>query len=171
MLRQVPKPMWIRWWTEKFLTNKLSSGSTVLPWKLTGSQLVKIFSEFYETRRFHTTFTTARHLSLSWARSIQSMSPSNFAKNNFNIILALPSGLFPSHQHPVCTSSGTLSCYSSRPSYYSLYGQPNNIWFESPLGHGCLSLVNAACDGLIPHLGEYCRVCMCHQTQHWSTTV
>jgi hypothetical protein len=35
-------------------------------------QLVNKFPAFYGTRRFITAFTRARHLSLSWARSIQS---------------------------------------------------------------------------------------------------
>jgi len=39
---------------------------------LTGFQLIKKFSAFYGTRRFITAFTSARHLSLSSARSIQS---------------------------------------------------------------------------------------------------
>jgi hypothetical protein len=42
--------------------------------KLTVSQLVKKFPAFYVTRRFITAFTTTRHLSLSWASSIQSRS-------------------------------------------------------------------------------------------------
>jgi len=52
-----------------------------VPWsralleKPTGLQLVNKFPAFYETRRFITAFTTARHLSLSWASSIQSMPP------------------------------------------------------------------------------------------------
>ena len=33
-------------------------------------QLVKIFPSFYGTRRFITEFTSARHLSLSWASSV-----------------------------------------------------------------------------------------------------
>jgi hypothetical protein len=41
--------------------------------KLTGSQLVKKFPTFCETRRFITAFTRARDLSLFWARSIQIM--------------------------------------------------------------------------------------------------
>ena len=49
---------------------------------------------------FITTFKTARYLSLSWARSIQSMLPSNFSKIHFNIIfhlrLGLPSALLSS---------------------------------------------------------------------------
>jgi len=43
--------------------------------KLTGLQLVKKFPEFYRTRRFITAFTSARHLSLSSASSIQSIPP------------------------------------------------------------------------------------------------
>jgi hypothetical protein len=41
--------------------------------KLTVSQLVKKFPAFYGTRKFITAFTTAGHLSLSSASSIQSM--------------------------------------------------------------------------------------------------
>jgi len=41
--------------------------------ELTGSQTVKKFPVFYGTRRFTTAFTRARNLSVSWARSIQSM--------------------------------------------------------------------------------------------------
>jgi hypothetical protein len=55
--------------------------------KLTVSQLVKKFPAFYGTRKFITAFTKARHLSLSWATSIQSMPPSHFLKIDFNIIL------------------------------------------------------------------------------------
>jgi hypothetical protein len=55
----------------------------VLLEKLTGPQLVKKFSTFYESRRFITAFTKACHLSLSWARSIQSMPPILFIKYTF----------------------------------------------------------------------------------------
>ena len=55
-------------------------------------------------------FTSARHLSLSWARSIQSMPSSHFVKLLFNIILQFTPGSskwslslrFP-YQNPVCT--------------------------------------------------------------------
>jgi len=43
----------------------LTSCSTVLLEKLTGSHLLKKFPTFYGTRRFVTAFTRARHLSLS----------------------------------------------------------------------------------------------------------
>ena len=49
--------------------------STVLLEKLTGCQLVKKFPSFYGTRRFITSFTSARHLSLFWASSIHSILP------------------------------------------------------------------------------------------------
>jgi hypothetical protein len=42
-------------------------------WDLTGLRLVKKFPTFYGTRRFITTFTGARDLTHSWARSIQSI--------------------------------------------------------------------------------------------------
>jgi hypothetical protein len=54
--------------------------------KLTGSQLVKKFPAFYRTRKFITAFTDYRHKSLSPARSIQLMPPSQFLKIHFNII-------------------------------------------------------------------------------------
>ena len=69
--------------------------------KLTGSQLVEKFTAFYETRRFITAFTSARHLSLSWATSLQSMLPHPTSWRSILILsshlcLALLSALFPS---------------------------------------------------------------------------
>ena len=46
-------------------TYLLTALSTILIEKLTGFQLVKKFPAFYETLRFITAFTSARHLSLS----------------------------------------------------------------------------------------------------------
>jgi hypothetical protein len=43
--------------------------------KLTGSQLVKKFPTVYWIPKYFVAFTIARHLSLFWARSIQSMPP------------------------------------------------------------------------------------------------
>ena len=56
-------------------TYLLTPCSRVLLEKLTCLQLVKKFSAYYGTRRFITAFTSARHLSLSWASSIQSILP------------------------------------------------------------------------------------------------
>ena len=77
----------------------LTPWSRVLLEKLTGFQLVKKFPAFYGTRRFITPFTSDRHLSLSWARSIQSMSPHPTSWRSILILsshlhLGLPNGLF-----------------------------------------------------------------------------
>ena len=58
------------------LTYLLTPCNTNLHKKLTGSQLVKKFPAFYGTRRCTTAFTSANHLSRSWAWTLQSM-PSN----------------------------------------------------------------------------------------------
>jgi hypothetical protein len=62
------------------------------PEKLTLPQLVKKFPTFYGTRRFITAFTSARHLSLYWASSIQSIPPH---LTSWWTILILPSHLLP----------------------------------------------------------------------------
>ena len=54
------------------LTYLLTPWSRVLL-EMTDSQLVKKFPTYYGTRRFITAFTSACHLSLFWARSIQSL--------------------------------------------------------------------------------------------------
>ena len=62
------------------MTIKLAlMGGLITPWsrvlleKLKGSQLVKKFPVLYGTRQFIAAFKNARHLSLSRARSIQSI--------------------------------------------------------------------------------------------------
>ena len=86
-----------------YLIHLLTSWSRVLLEKRTGSQLVNKSppSPFYGTRKIITALTRARHLSLSWASSIQSMPP--YATSwrsslilSFHLRLGLPSGLFPS---------------------------------------------------------------------------
>ena len=82
-----------------FLTYVLTPWSRVLPEKLTGSQLIKKFPTFYGTGRFITAFTSTRHMSLSWASSIQSMSPHSTSWSSILILsshlrLGLPSDLF-----------------------------------------------------------------------------
>ena len=66
--------------------------------KLTGSHLVKKFPTFHGTRWFITTFTSARHLSLSWARLIQPMPPHLTSWRSSLILsylhLSILSGLF-----------------------------------------------------------------------------
>jgi hypothetical protein len=79
----------------------LTLWSRVLPEELTGPQLVKKFPAFYGTQRFITTFTSARHLSPSWARVTESMPPHHSIWRSVLILsshlcLGLPSGLLPS---------------------------------------------------------------------------
>jgi hypothetical protein len=72
--------------------------SRVLLEKLTSFQQVKKFPTFYGTRRFITAFTSARHLSLSWARSIQSYPHIRLPEDpsEHYLPMDLPSSLFPS---------------------------------------------------------------------------
>jgi len=75
------------------------------------------------------------HEPAAWARSIQSMPPSNFLKIHFNTFL--PSirrsskwslrVIFP-HQNPVRTSALPHSCHMTHPSHSSWFDRPNNIW-------------------------------------------
>ena len=66
--------------------NSITPWSTVLHEKLTVSRLVKKFLAFYGTRRFITVFIRTRHLSLSWARSIQSMPPQPISWRSISIL-------------------------------------------------------------------------------------
>ena len=116
------------------ITYLLTPFSRVLLEKLTGSQLVKKIPVFYGTRRF--TFTTARHLSLSWASSIQSIPPHS---TSWRSILILPSFYtwvsqvisflrFP-HQNAVNASPLSHTHYVPHPSHSSWFYDPNNIWW------------------------------------------
>ena len=83
------------------LTYLLTPFSRVLLEKLTSFQLVKKFPAFYGTRMFITAFTSARHLSLSWASSIQSILPHPTSWKSvlilsYHLCLGFPSSLFPS---------------------------------------------------------------------------
>jgi hypothetical protein len=86
------------------LTYLLNPWSRIILEKLTGPQLVKKFPAFYATRRFITAFTTARQLSLTSARSIQSTPLHSTSWRSalilaFHICLGLPSRLFHSGFH------------------------------------------------------------------------
>ena len=96
----------------------LTAWNEVLLEKRTGFQLVKKFPAFYGTRSFVTTFTSARHLSLSWARLIHSIYPHFTSWISILILsshlrLGLPSGSFPqvSPLKPcICVSSIRATC-------------------------------------------------------------
>jgi len=73
--------------------------SRVLLEKLNGFQPAKKFPAFYGTRRFIIAFTSARHLSVSWASSTQSILSHPTSRRSILILsshlwLGLPSGLF-----------------------------------------------------------------------------
>ena len=69
-----------------YYTYFFNPGSRVPLEKLTGSQPFNKFPKVYGNRRFITPFTSARHLSVSISRSIQSMLPFYFLKIHLNII-------------------------------------------------------------------------------------
>ena len=103
------------------LTYLLTPWCRVLLEKLTGLQLVKEFPAFYGTRRFITTLTSVRHLSLSWASPIQSIYPHRTSWRSILILsthlrLGLPSGSlrFP-HQDTIHPLSSPIhaTCHSS----------------------------------------------------------
>jgi hypothetical protein len=90
-----------QWSSLLFLTHLLTPWSRVLPEKLKRPKLLKKFPAFYGTRKFITVFTAVQHLSLSWARLIQSMPPHPTSRRFILILsshlrLSLPSGLLPS---------------------------------------------------------------------------
>jgi hypothetical protein len=88
------------------------------------AQPLKNFPTFYGTLRYITAFTTAIHESLSWARSIQSISPHPISLryiliSSSRVRLRLPSGLFPS-SYPTKILHAFLfshACYMPCPSH------------------------------------------------------
>ena len=87
------------------LTYILTSWSRVLLEKLTGSAASQEIPRIFRTRKFITVFTSARHLSLSWANSIQSPQPPPTSWSSILILsshlrLGLPNGSFPQVSPP-----------------------------------------------------------------------
>jgi hypothetical protein len=98
--------------TAQILTLSLTPWSRDLAEKLRGFQLVKKFPEFYGTRRFITAFTKARHLSLFWARSIQS-TPHHPTSRRFILI-------FFFHLIALLRETEILSCIAASTSWRPL---------------------------------------------------
>jgi len=83
------------------LTYLLTPWSRVLLERLTGSATSQEIPRIFGTRRFITILTSARHLSLPWANSIQSSQPPPTSWRSILILsshlrLGLSNGLFPS---------------------------------------------------------------------------
>ena len=112
--------------------------------KLTDSQIVKKFPVFYGTRRFITAFTSSRHLSQSWARSILSMPqyPVSWRSILFSshLRLGLPNGLcsgFPTKTlHTPLLSPIRATCpdllHISLPIPYMLFSFPQTCQMPLP---------------------------------------
>ena len=127
-------------------TYLLTAWSRILLEKLSGIQVFKNFSAFYWTRRFITVLTSARHLSLSWAKSIQSMTPHPTSWRSILMLsshlrLGLPSGLFPSGVPPK-----------------TLY---------TPF----LSLLRATCQAHLIHRDLISRIISVEQYKSWSSSL
>ena len=93
--------LWCSAADDRLLIYLLTPWSRVLLTKLTSFQLVKKFPAFYGTRRFITAFTSAHHLSISWASLFQSIPPRPISRRSILILSChlcpgFPSGLFPS---------------------------------------------------------------------------
>ena len=115
--------------------------SLLTPWcrvlleKLPGLQLVKKFPALHGTCRVITAFTSVRHLSLSWARPIQSiyLHPTSWRSTlilSTHLCLGLSSGLCPSvfptntlYTPPLLTHTRHMSS----PSHSSRFYHPHNI--------------------------------------------
>ena len=99
--------------------------------KLTVSQLFKKFPSYYKTRKFITAFTSVHHLSIPWAKSIQSIPPHPTSWTSLLILsshlrLCLPSGLFPSgFSTKPCTRLSSLPYALHTPSisFFSIWSK------------------------------------------------
>ena len=73
-----------RYWAHTWKRNLLSPWSTGLPEKLTVTSAIQKIPCIFHTRKFITAFTTASHLFLSWARSIQSIPLNSLLEDQFS---------------------------------------------------------------------------------------
>ena len=126
----------------------LDAWSRVLLEKLTGSQLVKKLPAFYGTPRFITAFTNVRHLSLSWVKSIQFMSPH---PNSWGSILILPSHLrlgLPSDSFPQVSPPKLCIRLCTPPTYYMPRPSQLDVIARKIFGKEYTSLSSSLCSFL-----------------------
>jgi len=100
----------------------------------TGFQPVNKFLAFHGTRKFITTFTTARYLSLSWASSIHFIPPHSTSWRSILILsshlrLGIPSGL-PSPKPYINLSSHPYVLHAPPSSFFSILS-PEQYWVRS----------------------------------------
>jgi len=102
------------------LTYLLTPWSRVLLENITGSQPVKKFPTFYGNRRFITAFTSAFHLSLYWASSIQPISQHLTSWRSILILSSNYAWVFQVVSFPQVSLSNPI--FTSSP--YALYDPP-----------------------------------------------
>jgi hypothetical protein len=120
-----------------WISNQLSPCSLVLLEKPSVAQPLKNFTIFYGTRGFIIVFTTVLHRSLSWAISIQSLTPNLSFSDTFyycppiytctSSYSVFPSG-FPTK--PYTRSSSPSACYVLHSSHRPWPDHSNYIWWR-----------------------------------------
>ena len=139
------------------LTYLLTPWSRVLLEKLTGCAVSQEIPRIFGTRRLITVLTSTRHLSLSWANSIQSLQPPLTSWRSILILsshlrLGLPNGLFPSGfpTRTLCTPLPSPYAPHALPiSFFSILNNNNNnnnnvnVWYRGYLTLQTLSPATA----------------------------
>jgi len=100
----------------------------VLPSSEANSRSATQIFSFYGTWIFITVFTRPRHLSLSWARCIQSR-PFQAISFEIHSYIILPSTPRSFDQNFVYVSRLSHACYMPLPSYPPWLDYPDNIWW------------------------------------------
>ena len=111
----------------------LTPWSRVLLEKVTGSAASQEIPRIFGTRRFITAFTSARHLSLSWASSTQSTSWISILILSSHLRLHLASGLFPPGSpttHWIQLSSPPHVLHARPIKFFSILS-PEQYWVSS----------------------------------------
>jgi len=126
----------VRYLLTHLITYLLSPWCSLLLLQLTGLQLIKIYPAFHGTRRFITTLTSVRQLSLSWISPIQSIKLHSISWRSILILfthlcLSLPSGLFPA-------DFATKTLYTPSPHPYAPHNQPISFFSILSIAQYCV---------------------------------